>query len=47
MTIVGLEPEMTYRVRTTDPVDPAEGPRQYWQVSEATRVPTRAGTSFW
>jgi Protein of unknown function (DUF3237) len=40
MTIVGLEPEMTYRVRTTDPLDPTEGspwgPRQYWQVSEAT-----------
>jgi Protein of unknown function (DUF3237) len=37
---IGLEREMVYRVRTTQPLDPTEGSplgaRQYWQVSEAT-----------
>jgi hypothetical protein len=40
MDMLGLEAEMTYRVRTTDPLAPTEGSplgtRQYWQVSEAT-----------
>jgi hypothetical protein len=38
--VIGLEHEMTYRVRTTDPLPPTDGsplgPRQYWQVSDAT-----------
>jgi hypothetical protein len=38
--MIGLEPEMTYRVTTTDPLGPTTGSplgaRQYWQVSEAT-----------
>jgi hypothetical protein len=38
--MVSLEPEMTYLVRTTSPLDPARGSPigavQYWQVSEAT-----------
>ena len=40
--VLGVEPEMTYRVRTTDPTPPTAGSpfgtRQYWQVSEATLV---------
>jgi hypothetical protein len=40
MDTLTLEPEMTYRVRTTDPLALTEGSplgtRQYWQVSEAT-----------
>jgi hypothetical protein len=40
MDKLGLEPEMTYRVRTTDPLAPTAGSplgtRQYWQVSEAS-----------
>jgi hypothetical protein len=40
MDKLGLEPEMTYRVRTTDPLTPTEGSplgtRQYWQVTEAS-----------
>lgn len=39
-SVAGLEPEMTYRVRTSDPLGPTDGSpwgvRQYWQVSEAT-----------
>jgi hypothetical protein len=39
-SVLGVEPEMTYRVRTTDPAEPTSGSpfgsRQYWQVSEAT-----------
>ena len=35
-----LVPEMIYRVRTTEPLSPTDGspfgPRQYWQVSEAS-----------
>ena len=38
--MLSLEPEMTYRVRTTDALDTTYGspltPMQYWQVSEAT-----------
>jgi hypothetical protein len=38
--MLSLEPEMTYRVRTTNPLDTTYGsplmPMQYWQVSEAT-----------
>ena len=38
--MIGLEREMMYRVRTTQPLEPTAGspagPRQYWQVSEAT-----------
>jgi len=37
---VELVPEMIYRVRTTEPLSPTDGspfgPRQYWQVSEAS-----------
>ena len=37
--MIGLEPEMTYTVKTTHALQPTEGsPReviQYWQVSEA------------
>lgn len=37
--MIGLVQEMTYRVRTTNPLDPTEGSpvavTQYWQVSEA------------
>jgi hypothetical protein len=40
MNTLGVVPEMTYRVRTTGALDPTEGspkgPRQYWQVSEAS-----------
>jgi Protein of unknown function (DUF3237) len=39
-SVLGVEPEMTYRVRTSDPTEPTDGSpfgtRQYWQVSEAT-----------
>lgn len=38
--VVELVPEMIYRVRTTEPLSPTDGspfgPRQYWQVSEAS-----------
>jgi hypothetical protein len=38
--MMSLEPEMTYRVRTTKPLDPTRGSPigavQYWEVSEAT-----------
>jgi hypothetical protein len=38
--MIGLAPEMIYRVRTTNPSAPTEGSPygvvQYWQVSEAT-----------
>lgn len=38
--MIGLSPEMTYRVTTTQPLDPTTGAPggalQYWQVSEAT-----------
>ncbi len=37
--MMGLHPEMTYRVRTTNPLGPTEGSPlgaiQYWQVTEA------------
>jgi hypothetical protein len=37
---VEVVPEMIYRVRTTEPLSPTDGspfgPRQYWQVSEAS-----------
>jgi len=37
--MIGLVPEMIYRVRTTNPLAPTQGSpagvRQYWQVSEA------------
>jgi hypothetical protein len=37
--IMGLHPEMMYRVRTTHPLDPTQGSplgvTQYWQVTEA------------
>jgi hypothetical protein len=40
MDVLRLESEMTYRVTTTDPLEPTAGSplgaRQYWQVSEAT-----------
>jgi hypothetical protein len=40
MDRLGLESEMTYWVRTTDPLPPTEGSplgtRQYWQVAEAS-----------
>ncbi len=39
-SVLGVEPEMTYRVRTSHPTEPTDGSpfgtRQYWQVSEAT-----------
>jgi hypothetical protein len=39
-SVLGVAPEMIYRVRTTDPAEPTSGSpfgsRQYWQVSEAT-----------
>jgi Protein of unknown function (DUF3237) len=38
--VIGLEEVLTYRVTTTGPLDTTEGspwgPRQYWEVSEAT-----------
>ena len=38
--MIGLEPELTYRVKTTHPLDPTKGSpngaRQYWQVSAAS-----------
>ncbi|HEX3650733.1 MAG TPA: DUF3237 domain-containing protein [Pseudonocardiaceae bacterium] len=38
--MIGLVPEMTYTVRTTQPLQPTDGSpwgaRQYWQVSAAT-----------
>jgi hypothetical protein len=38
--MISLEPEMTYRVRTTKPLEPTRGSPvgavQYWEVSEAT-----------
>lgn len=38
--MIGLAPELTYTVTTTQPTEPSEGSplgaRQYWQVSEAT-----------
>ena len=38
--MIGLQPEMTYRVTTTLPLEPTAGsptgPTQYWQVSEAS-----------
>jgi len=37
--VLELVPEVTYRVTTTQPLEPTHGsplgPRQYWQVSEA------------
>jgi hypothetical protein len=43
--MLSLEPEMTYRVRTTDPLETTYGspltPLQYWQVSEATLIGPR------
>ena len=38
--MIALTPEMTYRVRTSDPLEPTagapSGTRQYWRVTEAT-----------
>jgi|SRR3954469_11179158 hypothetical protein len=43
--MIGLVPELTYRVKTTNPLAPTQGaPRgaiQYWQVSEAELVGER------
>jgi hypothetical protein len=43
--MIGLEEEMFYRVKTTDPLQPTAGSPhaviQYWQVSEAELVGTR------
>lgn len=41
MDVLRLEPEMVYRVRTTQPLEPTVGSplatTQYWQVSETGR----------
>jgi hypothetical protein len=48
--VIGLEPEMTYRVTTTDPLEPTDGSPvgtvQYWQVSEATLTGARINATL-
>jgi hypothetical protein len=53
--MMGLHPEMTYRVRTTNPLRPTHGSplgvTQYWQVTEAALTGERieaklAATTF-
>lgn len=50
MSEITLAPEMTYRVTTTNPLEPTRhapsGERQYWQVSQATLVGPRINASL-
>jgi Protein of unknown function (DUF3237) len=50
MHVLKLEPEMTYRVRTTQPLEPTAGSplavTQYWQVSEASLTGARINATL-